>query len=166
MDFIKAAVERFVHIRAGLEKDEALALGAAARRYVASQTELDPIDKYCDLWESCEFATLSVKAKGGKVGRIAEAITSHWNQTSLRAHVRKADVERVLNIKALYDVRGRIVHEAVDAPADLSERTYLLEAVAAELLRFRLGVPFSTEGRAFERLASLTPQVRSPRSST
>ena len=128
----------------------------AARRYVTSQTETDPIDKYCDLWESCECATFFQKAKGGKVGRVAEALTSHWNQTSHRAPLRKSDVERVLEIKQLYEIRGRIVHEALDSPEDLSERIAMLEAVAAELLRYRLGVRFSEKGPVFERLSALT----------
>lgn len=157
MDSVKEAIDRFVRIRAGLDRDAAQAVSVAARRYVTSQTETDPIDRYCDLWECCEFATLSVKAKGGKVGRVAEALVSHWNQTSHRSHLHKADVERVLEIKRLYDIRGRIVHEALDAPDELAERTHLLEDVAAELLRHRLGVPFSSKGRVFDRLSSLAP---------
>ncbi len=150
MESIKEAIDRFVGIRAGLDRDAAQAVSVAARRYVTSQTETDPIDRYCDLWECCEFATLFVKARGRKVGRIAEALTSHWNQTSHRSHLRKADVERVLEIKHLYDIRGRIVHEALDAPDELAARTDLLEDVAAELLRHRLGVPFSSNGRVFD----------------
>jgi hypothetical protein len=157
MDSVKEAIDRFVRTRAGLDRAAAQALSVAARRYVTSQTETDPIDRYCDLWECCEFATLSVKAKGGKVGRVAQALTSHWNQTSHRSRLRKADVERLLEIKRLYDTRGRIVHEALDAPAELAERTHLLEDVAAELLRHRLGVPFSSKGRAFDRLSSVAP---------
>jgi len=157
MESVKEAIDRFVGIRAGLDRDAAQAVSVAARRYVTSQTETDPIDRYCDLWECCEFATLFVKARGGKVGRVAEALTSHWNQTSHRSHLRKADVERVLEIKHLYDIRGRIVHEALDAPDELAARTDLLEDVAAELLRHRLGVPFSSNGRVFDRLSSLAP---------
>lgn len=157
MDSVKKAIDRFVRIRAGLDRDAAQALSVAARRYVASQTETDPIDRYCDLWECCEFATLSVKSKGGKVGRVAEALMSHWNQTSDRSHLRKADVERVLEIKRLYDIRGRIVHKALDAPDEVAERTHLLEDVAAELLRHRLGIPFSSKGHVFDRLSSVAP---------
>jgi hypothetical protein len=157
IDSVKEALDRFARIRSGLDRDSAQAVSVAARRYVTSQTETDPIDRYCDLWECCEFATLFVKAKGSKVGRVAEALTSHWNQTSQRSQLRKADVERVLEIKHLYDIRGRIVHEVLDAPDDLAARTDLLEDVAAELLRHRLGVPFSSTGRVFDRLLSLSP---------
>jgi len=157
MDSVKEAIERFVRLRSGLDRDSAQAVTVAARRYVTSQTEMDPIDRYCDLWECCEFATLFVKASGGKVGRVAQALTSHWNQTSDRSQLRKADVERALDIKHLYDVRGRIVHEALDAPGELAARTDLLEDVAAELLRHSLGVPFSSKGRVFDRLSSLAP---------
>ena len=157
MDMVKAATDRFVCIRAGLGRDEAQAISVAARRYVTSLTETDPIDKYCDLWESCEFATLFVKAKGGKVGRVAEALTSHWNRTSQRPELQKARVERLLEIKQLYEIRGEIVHQALDAPERLAERTHLLEAIAAELLRNCLGLPSSTSGPVFERLSSVTP---------
>ncbi len=156
MDTVKAAIDSFVRIRAQLSRDEAHAVSVAARRYVTSQTEADPIDRYCDLWESCEFATLFVRAKGGKVGRVAEALTAHWNQTSQRAKLRKADVERLLEIKQLYDVRGRIVHQALDAPEELAERTAMLDAVAAETLRSCLGVPFSGKGPVFDRLSKAT----------
>lgn len=155
MDSVKETIDRFVRLRSGLDGNAAQALSVAARRYVASQTETDPIDRYCDLWECCEFATLSVQAKGGKVGRIAEALVSHWNQTSNRPHLRKADVERALEIKRLYDIRERIVHEAFDAPDEVAERTHLLEDVAAELLRHRLSLPFSSKGRVFELLSSV-----------
>ena len=156
MDTAKAVIEGFVRTRARMSRDEAHAVSVAARRYVTSQTETDPIDKYCDLWESCEFATFFQKAKGDKVGRVAEALTSHWNQASHRAPLRKSDVERVLEIKQLYEIRGRIVHEALDSPEDLCERIAMLEAVAAELLRYHLGVPFSETGPVFERLSALT----------
>jgi len=155
MESVKEAIDRFVRIRVGLDREAEHAISVAARRYITSQTETDPIDRYCDLWECCEFATLFVKARGGKVGRVAEALTSHWNRSLHRSQRRKADVERVLEIKQLYDVRGRIVHEALDAPDELAARIDLLEDVAAELLRHRLGVPFSSEGRVFDRLWSL-----------
>lgn len=159
MDSVKEAIDRFVRIRAGLDRDSAQAVSVAARRYATSQTETDPIDRYCDLWECCEFATRSVEARGDKVGKVAEALTSHWNQTSHRSQLRKADVERVLEIKQLYKIRCRIVHEALDAPDELAARTDLLEDVAAKLLRHRFGVPFSSKGRVFDRLSSLAPNT-------
>jgi hypothetical protein len=60
------AAETFVADRAGMSPLEARALAVAARRYLTSLSEADQVDKYCDLWESCEFSTMFEKAKGGK----------------------------------------------------------------------------------------------------
>jgi hypothetical protein len=134
------AVHRFSKKRVALPATEARALDVAARRYLTSLAETDPVDKYCDLWESCEFSTMFERAKGGKVGRIAQALASHL--ANCGRPLAKARVETSLDIKGLYDARGRIVHEAIESPDQFHEKTRLLEAVAAELLRYRFGLPF------------------------
>jgi hypothetical protein len=58
------AAETFAADRAGMSPLEARALAVAARRYLTSLSEADQVDKYCDLWESCEFSTMFEMAKG------------------------------------------------------------------------------------------------------
>jgi hypothetical protein len=144
--------DRFVEARSGMSEHEAHALSIAARRYLTSLTETDPVDKYCDLWESCEFSTMYTRAKGGKVGRIAEALGAHLKRSGV--NVAKADVERTLQLKTLYETRGSIVHEAMESPQEFTKKTKLLEAVASELLRYCFGLPCLRQGPIPEKFPS------------
>jgi hypothetical protein len=121
------------------------ALSAAARRFTSAVAESDSVDRYCDLWETCEFATLHEPgAKGGVVGRIAQALTNR-----LKAHhpkLTKRRTENALTLRALHKTRGRVVHEASESPADLAGSTRLLEAIAAELLRRNFNLPYTPNG--------------------
>ena len=92
------------------------------------------------------------RAKGQKVGKVAQALASHFIRSGVS--INKAQVERELRIKDLYEARGRIVHNAVEAPEDFSRATAMLEAVATELLRYRFGLPCLTRGPVADRLAS------------
>lgn len=105
-----------------------------------SITETNEIDKYCDLWETCEFATLGVNAKGGKVGRIAQALSDHIGK--INPLFSKRNVENNLRIKELYETRGAIVHNAIQNPLMLQESSRLLSEIALELIRFRLDLPY------------------------
>src|SRR5262249_31940235 len=118
------APDQFVQVRSALPAVEARALAVASRRYLTSLTEVDDVDRYCDLWESCEFSTMFEKAKGQKVGRISQALASHLTRSGVS--INKAQVERELRIKELYETRGRIVHNAVDAPEDFGRSTAML----------------------------------------
>jgi len=139
-EFLQEAIERFVVTRCRMSGEEAAALDAAMRRYLDSITETDEIDKYCDFWETCEFATLGVNAKGGKVGRIAQALSDHMRKTN--PTFSKRNIENRLRIKELYAARGAIVHNAIQNPSILKERSGLLSEVALELIRFRLDLPY------------------------
>jgi hypothetical protein len=147
------AVHGFAQKRVALSPREARALDVAARRYLTSLTETDPVDKYCDLWESCEFGTMFERAKGGKVASIAQALAAHLMSSGFA--IAKARLERSLEIKALYEARGRIVHEAIDSPHEFQEKTRLLEAIASELLRYRFGLPCNVKGPIADRLPML-----------
>ena len=151
------AVQGFAQSRVALPAEEAIAPDAAVRRYLTSQTETDPVDRYCDLWESCEFATMFERAKGGKVGRIAQALASHLANSG--KSIAKARVENSLDIKVLYEARGRIVHEAINAPDEFERKTRLLEEIAAELLRFRFKLPFNENGPLAARIADAGSQL-------
>lgn len=132
---LQTAVDEYVQSRVRMSQGGVRALDAAMRRYLSALTENDAIDKYCDLWETCEFASFGIKAKGGKVGHVAQALASHIGR-------KKALVENKLEIKKLYDVRNDIVHNAEENPTGLNWYTTVLERIARELIRFRVGLPY------------------------
>ena len=131
--------------RAALPAETARALDVAMRRYLASFEEEDAVDEYCDLWEACEFATYGLKAKGGKVGRIAHALASQMNKAGLVDSRSKAFVENVLDIRGLYDIRGSVVHEALDNPSALKEKSKFIKKIVEEIFRNRLGINYAAD---------------------
>lgn len=151
-DLAHTAPDQFVQVRSTLSAVEARALAVTSRRYLTSLTEVDDVDRYCDLWESCEFSTMFEKAKGQKVGKVAHALASHLTRSGVS--INKAQIERELRIKDLYETRGHIVHDAVEAPEDFGRITAMLEAIATELLRYRFGLPCLYRGPIADRLAS------------
>jgi len=146
-------VRQFAECRGNLDSEKAQALSAAARRFTSALAESDSIDRYCDLWETCEFATLNERgAKGGVVGRIAQALTNHLKAQHPKLTKRKT--ENALTLRALQRTRGRVVHEASDSPDDLANSTRLLEAMAAELLRHNFRLPYTPNDVIEQRLRS------------
>jgi hypothetical protein len=83
-ELLEDKLGNFVGLRLQMSEEEKVALDAAMRRYLTSLTEMDAVDKFCDLWEACEFATHDVKAKGGKVGRISQMLTKHMERAGIR----------------------------------------------------------------------------------
>jgi hypothetical protein len=150
-DSARAAPDQFVQVRSEMSAIEARALAVASRRYLTSLTEVDNVDRYCDLWESCEFSTMFERAKGGKVGKVAHALASHLTRSGV--NISKAKVEQKLKIKDLYETRGHIVHNAVDSPEDFRRNTAMLDAIAVELLRYRFGLQCLSISPISERLA-------------
>jgi hypothetical protein len=132
-------VTEFALVRSSRSTKEAEALGVASRRLMSAISETDDVDRYCDFWETCEFATLfEPKASGGLVGRIAQALAQQLLPSF--PGLTKRRVETQLEIRQLHKIRGRVVHEAFDTPEDFQENLHLLEEIAGELLRhaFRL----------------------------
>jgi len=138
-EFDKKAIQNtlsaFVEKRVNMSEQDGRTFDVAARRYLDSLTEQDPIDKYCDLWETCEFVTSTVRAKGGIVSRTAQTLASHM-------HRPKAIIENQLEIKRLYVIRKDIVHNAIENLSELEERTNVLEKIAFELIRYKVGLPY------------------------
>lgn len=159
-DLACVAPDRFVQARSELSPVEARSLAVASRRYLTSLSEVDDVDRYCDLWESCEFSTMFEKAKGEKVGKIAHALASHLVRSGV--DISKAQVERELDIKSLYVIRGRIVHNAVETPELFGEAIRLLRAIATELLRYRFSLHCLPKGLIAERLASRFARIATP----
>jgi hypothetical protein len=131
-------VKEFAVARSAQSTKEAEALGVASRRLMSAIAETDDVDRYCDFWETCEFATLfEPKATGGLVGRIAQALALLPRFPGLT----KRRVETQLGIRQLHKIRGRVVHEAFDTPENFQENLRLLEEIAAELLRHAFKLP-------------------------
>lgn len=140
VEFLQDVIEKFIIIRDRMPREDTASLDAAMRRYLDSITETSKIDKYCDLWEACEFGTIGLKGKGGKVGKLAQALSNHMVKTN--PIFTKRSLENKLKIKELYKTRGAIVHNAIQNPQKLQERTKLLSEIALEIIRFRLDVPY------------------------
>jgi hypothetical protein len=127
-------VQHFAVVRSSQPTQAAEALGVASRRLISAISETDDVDRYCDFWETCEFATLfTPKATGGIVGRIAQALAQQLLPRF--PGLTKRRVENRLGIRQLHKTRGSVVHEAFDAPENFQENLRLLEEIAAELLR-------------------------------
>ena len=122
--------------------DLAMRVGAAARRSFTMQREVDEVDRFCDAWEICEMLTRDVQAPGTVVSRIATAVGGH-------ICMKKARVENVLGLARIYRVRKDLVHNGVDNPSGLLESLPLLEAIALELVRWKLRMPY-TGNRAID----------------
>ena len=155
-----ATMSGFEAFRRTAGDELARAISVASRRYISALTEVDEIDRYCDLWEACEISTFDIRAKGGIVGRIAKALAHHLMQSTSAND--KARVETRLGLKDLYDARGNLVHTAIDQPRNFAEKTNLLESVTSELLRFRLGLPPDKRSLAFKRGTAATPETGQP----
>jgi hypothetical protein len=68
-------LNRFLQQRTSMQIDEAAYLDVASRRYITALEETDPVDKFCDFWEACEF--LSKKTLGTKAAAIAKLLSDH-----------------------------------------------------------------------------------------
>ena len=142
---VRDSLTDFVRARSSLTGSQARSLDVAMRRYHASFEEPDQVDRYCDLWEACEFATHGIEAKGGKVGKIARVLSDQMVGSGLVAGRTKAAVEVKMGLKSLYETRGNIVHEAMDHNSSLGGKTKLLVKIVEELIRNRLGVGYAAD---------------------
>jgi hypothetical protein len=152
-----ATMSGFETFRRTAGDELARAISVASRRYISALTEVDEIDRYCDLWEACEISTFDIRAPGGIVGRIAKALAHHLLQSNSAND--KARVETRIGLKDLYDARGNLVHTAIDQPRSFAEKTNLLESVTSELLRYRLGLPPDKRSLACKRGTAATPDT-------
>lgn len=144
-------LSRYIKFRASNSIEKERALDVAMRRYLSSQLEPDVIDRYCDLWEVCEFLTYDTKAKGGKVSKIASALTDYLQKSGIV--VKKANLENGLDLKRIYEIRGHIVHNAIDDPDYVGEKLSLLNEIARELIRFSIGESYVGNKEIDEKIA-------------
>jgi hypothetical protein len=140
---LHSVTEGFVKARSDLPAEAARSISVAAARYQAYLHETDPIDRYCDLWESCEFSCWRIKGKKIKsmsenktIKSVAEIFSRHISTTT-----RSFDIDAIkeaLPLHALWDTRCQIVHKAIEHPDELETKTQLLSEIARELLKLPL----------------------------
>ena len=137
---IEKVLSDYVQFRLLSSPEDERTIDAAMRRYLNAQNEQDIIDKYCDLWETCEFITQNIKAKGGKVGKIAQGLSTHISKKG--DAVSKKLVEKNLNLRELYDIRGDIIHNAVESSDLVIKKISVLEQIAYELIKYKIGLDY------------------------
>ena len=120
-----------------MRADEAAYLDVACRRFITAIQEADPIDKFCDFWEVCEFLSKNLHRKGlsTPVARVAKVLSDHTKK-------RKADLDKLI-VQPLYSIRIDIVHNTIEKPEKIDGKLLLLEEVARELIKSKLGLPYT-----------------------
>ena len=103
-------IHNFLQQKAGMQAEEAAYLDVASRRFIPAIQETDPIDKFCDFWEVCEFLSKNLHGKGlsTPVTRVAKVLSDHTKK-------RKADLDKLI-VQPLYSIRINIVHNAIENP--------------------------------------------------
>lgn len=138
---LEKVLKNYIEHRRPMTSEDERIIDVAMRRFLSAQNETDIIDKYCDLWEVCEFISFVTNAKGGKVGKIAKCLADHISASG--NNVSKAKIENFLNIKKIYKIRGSIVHNAVDNPELVKSNLPLLNEMALELIKYKAGFVYS-----------------------
>jgi Apea-like HEPN len=134
-DDLRKMFPQVVNRLGSLAEEQQRRIVVAARRYVSSFGEEDPIDRYCDLWEAAEFLVKELKQRDGRrirgnvVSRVAYAVAQ---QTGLPARRLNAAIGQ------LYNIRNDVVHNAVEEPLKLDEMTRYMEIVTVQTFRFHL----------------------------
>lgn len=110
----------------------------AVRRFLRGETGLHHVDRYLDYWLTCEVLTSNLGGKDeAPHSKIAKGLAPHIRKE-------KKIVENALGLANLAKRRDDIVHGKRDnVPAD---DFAMLKAIAGELLRKELGLPYLPEG--------------------
>jgi hypothetical protein len=132
---IKEVLSAYVTHRVQAAPADAGAIDVAARRYLSAQCETDPIDRFCDLWEACEFLSKTTPAKGDVVSRIAAALAQYTNK-------KKAELENKLDVRTIYQIRKDLMHNAIEDETEMNDKLLVLEAIAKELIRMRMNIKY------------------------
>jgi hypothetical protein len=132
---IEEVLSAYVTHRVHASPSDAAAIDVAARRYLSAQRETDPIDRFCDLWEACEFLSRTTPAKGDVVSRIAAALAQYTNK-------KKAELENKLDVRTIYQIRKDLVHNAIEDETKMNDKLLVLEAIAKELIRMRMNIKY------------------------
>jgi hypothetical protein len=117
-------------------KGSALRLAVAARRIMNAYSEIDLIDRFCDLWEACEILC---PKKHGKIDyRIAKRVAGF---TGFDQHRLKTKI-----ISKLYRLRKDIVHSFTEDKEALSANLLMMFDIATLLYASYFGFSYSREG--------------------
>jgi hypothetical protein len=132
-----STIHNFLQQRNNIRTDDAAYLDVACRRYIAAIQETDLIDKFCDFWEACEFLSKNLQGKGlgTPVARISKILSDHTKK-------KKTDLDKLV-VNPLYKIRSDIVHNAIENPDKIDMNLPLLEDVVCELIKSRLGLPYT-----------------------
>jgi hypothetical protein len=135
------AFDGFCSLIEAMRLEDLRGLAVAARRLNSAMLEDDIIDKYCDLWECCEFlAPAGKKVNNIKLPKAKDAAISQL--FSSYAKLRKA--QRLTEcVHKTYMVRNDLVHNAIENPGLVDKYLRVLHEVASHLFRCRVGLPFA-----------------------
>ena len=139
-DTINKLLATFINHRTTCTMEQSRVIDVSMRRFLSAQLEEDIIDKFCDLWEVCEFLSKGKKVKGTIVSSVAQMLTDHINKTERK--VKKAHTENGLNINSIYKIRCDIVHNAVENVELVKVNLQVLNEIANELLKAALDLPY------------------------
>ncbi len=124
------ALNGCAHFSENLSRAEALEIGTAAKRIMSGRQEFDPVDKYCDYWEACEFLCKAPKFKPDH--RLAKILE---NATDINQNLLKAKI-----VGPLYDLRKDIVHNAIEDMNRIKRAIPIIEDIASLVFGYRCGL--------------------------
>lgn len=133
-EVIEAAFPAFFNTITKLSAENSRRFAVAMRRYQSSMSETDPVDRFCDLWEACEFLARCARTHDGKkIGGhidsiIAFVIASNMGRNRNDIHTKA--------IKKLYDIRGDLAHNAVEDPEGFQGMVHVMEEAAVQMIRY------------------------------
>jgi hypothetical protein len=117
-------------------KESSLRLAVAARRIMNAYTETDLVDRFSDLWESCEVLC---PPKRGKIDyRIAKRVADFtgFNHEPLKTGI----------VSRLYDLRKDIVHSFIEDLEAITANLPMLFDIATILYSSYFGFCYSHKG--------------------
>lgn len=131
---IASAFPAFFEALAKLSPEDSRRVAVAMRRYQSSMSEADPVDRFCDLWEVCEFLAKCIRRPNGKsVGGKVDFTIAYGVGLQIGE---KPDAVLRNVVQPLYDIRKDLVHNAIEDPSKFIGMTDILERVAEQLIRF------------------------------
>lgn len=135
---IQAAFPAFFDAVANLNAEKKRLVAVAMRRYQDSMSETDLVDRFCDLWETCEFLGKCVQTDSGrKVGGHTDSVIAFVVASVMR---RNRNHGHTKAIGRLYDIRKDLVHNAVEDPEGFEGMVQVMEEVAAQMIRYTFSI--------------------------
>jgi hypothetical protein len=141
VDLLTKAFDGFCSLIDTMRIEDLRGLAVASRRLNNATLEDDIIDKYCDLWECCEFLAPSgrkvneIRLPKAKDAAIIQLLCSYVKPSNPRLIIK-----RVCDI---YSIRNDLVHNAIENLEVVDKNLRLLREIAIHLFRYRVGIPFA-----------------------